>query len=82
MQVECQTKTTERRRETTKASGLTSMAVFSKRECLKCKRVFRSEGNWNRICGRCREQATNEFDRRVRMCAMENIDLRPDRRQK
>jgi len=38
---------------------------IQKRECLRCGNMFRSQGAWNRICGRCGESNRQESPRVV-----------------
>lgn len=33
---------------------------FQSRSCLRCARIFRSEGPYNRLCGACRESLDGE----------------------
>ena len=32
------------------------------RSCLRCRRVFKSEGKWNRMCPRCKGKDTPFYD--------------------
>lgn len=41
--------------EARKENGLPPLAI-KKRKCLNCSKLFRSEGAYHRICGRCKSR--------------------------